>query len=338
METFMPSTEPSTDKPFGKSRRDFIRKASLFAAGMVLMPESMLAGSENTEKSSKDRMRENVDFVERLRQGDAKISVELENDGDPRIGRIINVKQLHNRPEFSAEQKELVAEYQHSILTFLDRHNVDHVFVESLNEDFSAGTDMGKEMRDAVRFVFPGGIPAQFNETQKEMLTEYGAPMILAYVKDTVSLHKTYTPQESEAIDSEIRRLGYGDPQAVRRMTETREELAMREVGRFLNGSPGATVALVFGAAHSFGKYVAPADSPSLYSVSYPELIAKFSLQRSMQESRNSVSENMTAGTEKPGTEAQLQSIDGTQTGAITSFIYSTKSDPGLQLKAIRKA
>lgn len=266
--------------PKNPDRRTFIKKAALLTTMLAFDPGKVLEAIAGEEPSLSERRPDgNGEFLDRLRKGAPAAEIRLENDGDPHKGRVVNIRQLHDRPEFGPEQKQLVAEYQMEILRFLDHGKFEHVFVESLFEDLRPREKAGNGMVNVAKFVFDGGVPANPNTVQKDMLVEVGASQIYAFLNDRVTLHKTYTPEESAKIDGMVKALGYGNPESLKLMTARREELAVGEVERFLKESPGSIAALVFGAAHSFKPYFSGSVAPALYSVSFPEILGRFQAQ-----------------------------------------------------------
>lgn len=329
MENYRP--EKSGDVgPENKSRRDFFKKAMALSATLALFPRQglqILAGERSNPIEGRDKRHE--DFIARLKRDNSRADVTLENDGNPDVGRIVNIQQLHDRPEFTEKQREFVAEYQFEILRFLNRQEFEHVFVESLYENLRPQDKEGELITDAVKLAFKDGIPSKPNELQKEMLVELGAAQVYAYFRDSVFLHKTYTPEESRKIDETIEKLGHYSEESFQLMMSRREELATREIELFLSKNRGATVALIFGAFHSFKKYFSDADSPALYSVDYPEVRSR---------SFSSFTHEDPLAVRSEVTEELLSKIDGNDIDKISGFIYNAKSNPDLQLRAIRKS
>ncbi len=195
----------------------------------------------------------------------------LEINGNDSVGRVLYIRQLHDFPGLTSQETREVVDYQLHILDELERERPNHVFLESLTEDYPPRSKF--QPRPApfqlIRNVFPAGVPRELSMSQRKLLLEEGAGMIYAALRDEVFLHKTWTREEAEenyrrlvqgtgrealAPDEAVKDLGWiiQLEKNVPEVFAARETMAVREVLNLLEKDPGAKAALIFGAAHEF--------------------------------------------------------------------------------------
>lgn len=121
------------------------------------------------------------------------------------------------------------------------------VFLESLTEDSHEGSG---PVADAIKILFPNGIPSDFNklnQTQKKIIYEYGAVMLLHLLGKLKNIYKTITADFAAKIDAGM---------LAGNWYATREESAIEEIKLFATRSPSIEeVILVYGDAHNFTDY-----------------------------------------------------------------------------------
>ncbi|KAB2842412.1 hypothetical protein F9K50_02085 [bacterium] len=211
----------------------------------------------------------------------------LEINGNDSAGRVLYIRQIHDFPGLTSQETREIADYQRHILEELEREKPNHVFLESLTEDYPPRSKFHPRPGpfQLIRNVFPAGVPRELSMRQRKLLLEEGAGMIYAALRDEVFLHKTWTREEAE---ENYRRLVRGtgrealDPdEAVKdlgwiiqleknvpEVFDARETMAVREVRNLLEKDPRAKAALIFGAAHEFADdFKKQAKVPTLRSV-----------------------------------------------------------------------
>ncbi|MDL1872533.1 hypothetical protein FBR05_10030 [Deltaproteobacteria bacterium PRO3] len=211
----------------------------------------------------------------------------LEINGNDSAGRVLYIRQMHDFPGLTSQEAREVADYQRHILNELEREKPNHIFLESLAEDYPPRSKFHPRPGpfQLIRNVFPSGIPRELNASQQKLLLEAGAGMIYAALRDEVFLHKTWTEEEAE---ENYRRLYKGTgrealapEEAVKdygwiiqleknvpEVFDARETMAVREVMHLLEKERGAKAALIFGAAHEFADdFKKQAKVPTLRSV-----------------------------------------------------------------------
>lgn len=182
--------------------------------------------------------------------------------GNPRIGRVTHVHQMHSIqesehiPALNDAVKELVAQYQTEILRHLQSTHYDAIFVEGMPHN---STKKISDARPHVLRAFPHGIPhteIDLTHEQRACLFSFDAGVVYSILTNTplFGAEQRYI-QEAGARSLESNK-GYrhGDVRTQISLFFARERFASKMVRTYLDAHPGKRVALIYGAGHTFGK------------------------------------------------------------------------------------
>jgi len=199
----------------------------------------------------------------------------LEVNGDPAVGNIIFIRQVHDRPEFEnpnyRNARLAVGDYQYGILHYLAEHNATEIFGEAYaSHHFANGQVNFTNISSNHLCSFPFPI----NETVRLMLTERGAESVYQNCNGDVNIHPTMNAQEAAELEPIIlnpNALSDEDYHTI--IMVRREAMATREIMSFLSIRPGVTIYLVYGRRHEFAdNFLALANPPQVVSVDFPDL------------------------------------------------------------------
>lgn len=183
------------------------------------------------------------------------VEIRTEIEGDPKIGTIIYVRQLHqpppNNPITKDELKEIAA-YQYDIIDFLRERKAEHLFEEGQTEDIPPGKFLEFKLKNSLESGFEHFIQSLFRKKKEaivaeefELVAEQGSNFY-AVLNPKATLHKTFTPEQKE----ERERLR--QTKSEEEIRDKREGWAVAQVKEFLEHNPGATIYLVYGGSHEF--------------------------------------------------------------------------------------
>lgn len=171
--------------------------------------------------------------------------------GNPEIGSVYHVRQVHFSKENTREQNNAITRLQMVLLDELEQGSYDAVVIESL----PTGWDIFQDKHlDEVQAAFYGYTSGTISPEQRRLLLELGAAAIHCL------LHPAVTPipgaSYGASLQSNIGR--YGNTARKREEARiareyVRERIVARRVRAYLDGHPGARVALCYGTAHNFG-------------------------------------------------------------------------------------
>lgn len=198
--------------------------------------------------------------------------VEVENEGDPSVGTIHYIRQLH-KDLFSDSVDSKTAMYQYNILKELDALGYNHIFAEGNTEDtYSRGT----WVTEFIKEDFNDGIPEKPNAEQLRNLYLYGAASVYAVINPDVVLHKAddYSANSravfriiASVLSGEV--IDPGDETLKRDMDIDREQAAIESLSGYLSEHPGDSVVLIYGGAHEFKDNLTSDFNPRLYCISF---------------------------------------------------------------------
>lgn len=223
--------------------------------------------------------------------------------GDPELGILHYLRQVHSIYNEPPEELVRIGRYQHRILSYLEHHEIEHVFVEGLYSSFDrASPDFEKscgeyhywllqpEMRaktspvDLCRHVASAfGAPdyrANPSDEQLLYLGALGAYFVHACLSPAVSLHRTVSANADARIGKRLSEIGDPEDPISRKIRfDLRERMAVNEVAAFLRKEPGTNVALIYGAMHEIADDVAwrwKDKPPVLIDVSFPAALEEW--------------------------------------------------------------
>ena len=175
--------------------------------------------------------------------------------GNPDIGTIHVIQQIHNVAELSDLKRQDVGRYQAEILRMLLREKPPVVFNES-----TVGVPVG----DAANYFFGGDslflkelkqsgeLPGEFTPLQLSYLTDRGASLFYKGLNPDAEIMPVISEREYNRYRSEVKPdMERHERDAI--VMDRRERLAMAEIERYFDEHPGANVFLVYGAAHQWG-------------------------------------------------------------------------------------
>jgi len=195
-------------------------------------------------------------------KGIRKVKVELE--GDPKLGTVLFIRQVHLPPNFKEDLDFLVliGNYQLEILRLLEQLRPQHVFTEDSDYTFSPEdlhhgdyriNDFDLKRRLQMRKLFGRRIPRDPDPRLLMGTAVARAQLVYAMRHEDVYLRRAAAPEEAHLWD-DCRRLGpeASDSEFSEVCLYRRERVMVREISEFLRKHPGERVALVYGAAHNF--------------------------------------------------------------------------------------
>jgi hypothetical protein len=168
--------------------------------------------------------------------------------------KIIVITQQHKLP-FGIEPTQQIIDatirLQLKVADELKKQPDYPIVIEGLCED--ATEDDALSIADVVKWMFPAGIPTDFNElsgSQKDFLYKYGATRTLFYLGEILLLFKSIHKDVSDALDKRISQGDYQDIFALREIEAI--NCAKEAATKYCGKTEGATVILVFGGGHDF--------------------------------------------------------------------------------------
>jgi hypothetical protein len=175
------------------------------------------------------------------------------------IGTVTHIRQIHayKQGPFGIEMPPNEADfatgfYQLEILKYLEDNSFDAVFTEG-----SSSSEIKYDAEESCKFIaaeFPEGVPDNPTPKQLMILHAYGAAHVYAIMHQDAILigaeDKELLAKANDLVsDSNIRQESLEGRVAT---MYVRERCATQKVRKYLDAHPGARVALVFGALHSF--------------------------------------------------------------------------------------
>lgn len=218
------------------------------------------------------------------------MATRTELEGDPSLGTIHYLRQVHYRPELDGPLSDeslrtmvLVAEHQFAMLLELERLRPNHVFSENISaqsvRDWDRILTMRHHRRAAVLF---DPVPDRFEDLNMEAVEtifHLGAADIYMIRHPEAEYHETVTQALFDAEMDTMARLeterGLLDEDLA--LTETaatlvapREAFVTERILEFFAAHPGETIALQYGLAHEFSDNFSSAErSPRLISYAW---------------------------------------------------------------------
>ena len=168
--------------------------------------------------------------------------------GNPEIGTIISIKQIHNNEENSSklafvnpERYTALIRYQKEIYGELARGKIEHVFVEwiqagQLGEVLQKWAEKMQEYKKDPRI-------------RENMFAQYGWALMYFLEREGVTLHAT---ESREILARVTKYMSKWDGKIPKDLNHERENFAIKEIYKFLQKNPAKKVALVFGSLHDF--------------------------------------------------------------------------------------
>jgi|GEM_PF-4398211 len=169
---------------------------------------------------------------------------------------VVHLRQMHRVPGFtfqtiSKTMQERVVLAQFNIALYLIENSKFPVVLESLYDDLDCNNY--SDFCKTVKGFFPAGFISNFeelNDSQKEILYEYGAARLLMYLELLPRVFKSTSKEQADQVDQEVEQ---GD---CSKIFSFREEIALEYIKRAANLCYGndqqGKVILIFGAAHDF--------------------------------------------------------------------------------------
>lgn len=194
----------------------------------------------------------------------------LEVDGDPNVGSVVFIRQIHDRPEINNELRIPIGNYQFGIMLYLMSHNATHLFMEGLTEDIPNNPQVeAVNIGPLANATFHHTLTNQFYiDLTRLMAGDFYA----AFYPHDVYQHRTAEPEEEEVVFSIIDSPLSSGTQAEHYTMAVRESLATTQIMRFLRDHPEETAYLIYGSAHEFtDNFASYPYPPRVISVSFPD-------------------------------------------------------------------
>lgn len=186
----------------------------------------------------------------------------LDSVGDPRLGQVIFLRQIHYVE--GMERRDLVNSgiYQQQIyqeLEALHARGIRHIFGEGAYDRYV----INREERGQVLQRLPRGLGSiSLSDSQYTFLSWFSAYRVFQVFHDDSSLHSVTSREEAERLHSETLervRVGYERgltehevASGLEDLDERSEDSAVFRIIEFLRTHPTETVVLVFGMSHDF--------------------------------------------------------------------------------------
>jgi hypothetical protein len=188
--------------------------------------------------------------------------------GDPRLGKLLFIRQIHSAPIFYVNYAEEILElnlqaghYQEQVYSALLHLKPSHIFLEGNSKDEPPGDRRGLKSELAATFEknknlpWPSEIDWDGPEGRTLYLGMFGAGLVYTLNHPHVFLHKTSTPELNRRLMEVIRLQDQriiSDSEFNDFAIETREAVAVEEMVRFFKANPGMGAILIYGSAHRF--------------------------------------------------------------------------------------
>ena len=254
--------------------------------GNQIFPAAILdQSSEVRDRSMKVIPRTKEFQVSELNNLEETSSTDLERktliDGDPNVGKVIHMKQLHWRDENSQELNIIAGKYQLSLLKELKKVEITDLFSEGLHPEFDISARINAIKRDVLPRLPKDPYNDDFTDEQLFYLAYNGAGFIhKALSEEPVNIHCAARTEDLEHIHETVEIKG--DTSETRKLYMTKhEELLVGAVSNFLNQNEGASSVVFFGASHDLiphflNKYGNEESCPVLESVENTSIIKEF--------------------------------------------------------------
>ena len=193
--------------------------------------------------------------------------------GSASLGQIDIVKQVHTTYREDLDGLQRIGAYQAFMLEHFEQQQYEILFVEGMVTSFEAGHYTPEDFGRYHYWLLPSVLRNQFTEQnlvgeiqqlfqqstagplsdmQLQVLGALGAAAVYAIMSPSVSLYRTVSPEDERRIAQLQKRVSPQSSRYAFLRDAVRERLALNEVRQFLDRSPGARVALVYGALHDF--------------------------------------------------------------------------------------
>ena len=200
---------------------------------------------------------------------------------------VTHLGQLHAVPGKAPDNfVSSVISSQTEIVRFLRSNKDSAVVLEGLTESLTPALFLQLSKQEpsivgAAKLIFPKGIPEsakELTELQREFLYESGAARTMWYLGELKQVHKAITPEASEKIDAQVKKLGedkYGkawalavefDKELKALIFDKRETAAFAEVASLRKDGAKAII-LIFGQGHNFARFGADDKSLAIKAV-----------------------------------------------------------------------
>ncbi len=227
-----------------------------------------------------------------------------EMQGNPDVGTIELLKQVHNVDGLPLGSLHTTGEYQAELLRILLKERPVHIFSESASEDSETAEPSilhDSPVGDATQEVISNGkLPEELDDTLLRALSQRGAAWFYNQIEDSAVLHHVSSAREHadykaqlaripdplDALDIHDARDAFDARDAI--IMDHREGLAMAHVMNFLDKHPGERVYMIFGAAHQWGQedfaeeHRSEEKRPQINARVIPGLVAKDSIPESI--------------------------------------------------------
>ncbi len=217
--------------------------------------------------------------------------VVTEIPGSAHAGSVKFFRQVHANPlGGSTSCAAATARYQERILQELLQTHPADIFVEGLPTDAPPGEagQFFEQMELALLVQARDFAHASVGSINPKILIpdlqSYGAALVYAVLEPSVYLHRTVAAQGSARIDGLLEKLRLAHKHHVKQFPvrhydvqtifQYREEQAVDEMATFLSRHAGASIVLIFGAAHQFDRYFAALPFPPQLQSIYFEATA----------------------------------------------------------------
>ena len=187
--------------------------------------------------------------------------VQIEMDGDPKIGTIVFFRQYHRtskKQQDGSIRGPAIAKYQAEILKILEEYQIEHVFGESLTKTGKVPLDGSVNGYNIPSIRKQMGVPPLKDPTefQLKIIYTFHAPYTYGIMHPHVTLHATLSPKEQLELQQKLKQALTKDGKARRHFFQEtnpiREARATQRMIQFLKKNPGSHIALVYGFGHDF--------------------------------------------------------------------------------------
>jgi hypothetical protein len=217
---------------------------------------------------------------------DGNLSLRLDLDGDPRVGKLLFIRNARLPPDvedikkISSASILAVGRYQEEVFKLLNQLKPQHLFVDGLVSDIPPGSrDPLKELFSDLLKKIQQHYSENDNPQVKEernliMLAFLGASYTYAMLHPEIYLHKTETNEEyvefvkkyQELTGMDIQSIE-GDENFIRLLKVQSEKWVTQELVEFYRAHPGESAALIYRAGFNFcDDFVRSGVKPKMYS------------------------------------------------------------------------
>lgn len=185
-----------------------------------------------------------------------------EMSGNPDVGTIRVLKQVHTIDNLSQDQEIRIGVCQAELLKILLEEKPKHLFVEGHEENIIDGDASSLVSSNALslieRIKAEGKLPEELSDNDYIIISKEGAGLIYKIINSSSVIHPCISHEDSKQNEEDLQKFPEKRDEIV---MDRREKFAINKIVSFLADNPGETAYLIYGAAHKWGPEDFPEES-----------------------------------------------------------------------------